>query len=652
MILEVSVVLTLLGLFWVLGRVLLLTCGAQEHDWLAAPLGLCLVGLGANALYFGLNLPVHVIRGALGVVAVMCAVLLIRARLSRQVWGHLLVLVAVFLVLALPAALSGPQYYVFRGNHWDQFNYINQTLAVWANPASEYQHMAPTNFLDRDVLAYGVKWINLRPAVALTAALVMPGTGNLHLLAFLYVTALWALAFPAVAFAWRELLDVHGVTAPGRALVVAPALAFVFGFWGQYVFDLNAWSQMASLSLSVATVFAYLRLLRCLGAPGAGRTSAVGEYVVTATLSSGMFLFYPESAVLHAAFLGAASVAWFVVARRMPGVAAAASLALLPVITVLLSSLPNWEATIGLLQTQLAFQNAQAPEWWRYFDNYWRGIHGAATGRLEWPSTVLNLSLALQGLFFVTPIYATPRLVRWGWILAAATLSAGSYLSLARGLLGQVLRNPATAYLTTIVAVGTAFLLHLVSRNQLWAFGKALSYLSPYLFLVLCLGLARAVRKTGADSPTPVHREWATAAFAVVYLVLQLGFGGLRFWVARDPSGIGYDSATYPSVQAAGLKVDHAWALTPVPYLGCRAVGISVGEVPVERREAVDFQVQQLKQVLFYNGVRYYDSRPIRWHFAVGEPLGTAPPVVTDCTAELGKLASGQWAFMPRRHGR
>lgn len=175
MILEVSVVLTLLGLFWVLGRVLLLTCGAQEHDWLAAPLGLCLVGLGANALYFGLNLPVHVIRGALGVVAVMCAVLLIRARLSRQVWGHLLVLVAVFLVLALPAALSGPQYYVFRGNHWDQFNYINQTLAVWANPASEYQHMAPTNFLDRDVLAYGVKWINLRPAVALTAALVMPG---------------------------------------------------------------------------------------------------------------------------------------------------------------------------------------------------------------------------------------------------------------------------------------------------------------------------------------------------------------------------------------------------------------------------------------------------------------------------------------------
>ena len=57
-----------------------------------------------------------------------------------------------------PRMSAASRYYVFRGNHWDHFGYINQSLTILSHPFATYENAAPAQFLATDVLA-------ARPAV-------------------------------------------------------------------------------------------------------------------------------------------------------------------------------------------------------------------------------------------------------------------------------------------------------------------------------------------------------------------------------------------------------------------------------------------------------------------------------------------------------
>ena len=683
--LETLVGLVFLFALWVLGRGVIMACNASDFDWLAMPLGLCVVGLTGNALYFAAGLSIQSIQLVFLFALLACFALILYQRIERGEWLRLLGVCGIFFVLALPAYLGGEQYYVFQGNHWDHLNYINQALALGANPYSTYQNALATDFLAKDLLVHALPLLSLRPAVGLLFAVLLPaGKGNIHLLAFLYVTALWALTFPAACFAWERILKGDGERAKGPSLLLAPPLAYVLGFWGQYIFDINSWSQMSSLSLLLALVFAYAHMLQQLTDPLAPKAqNLMPAFVLTALLSAGAFLFYPENTSVHALLILLATVLWCVVKRIIPRFTVFATLGILIVSALLLSSLPHWEGTVGFLQIQTDWAATARPNWWQYFDRYWLGLHErvfppikdiwrdiwavqdlarhqyrplpsiadvAATPSLilsvATPSLILsvvvsvvpNLILSLVGMFFVTPDYDAPLVMRYGWMALTIILALVILYSLANTLIICFRSNEATIFVKTFVLFGILLLFYFLANRAFWSLGKALSFISPYLCIVIFLPLIEKTRTyVNPRNGSIMFVNVMMRGVAMVFIASQIGFGMARLWAARDPNGIGYSNATYPSIQGIHMKADYLWDMDPGALAGCKGVHLHNDKNP--------FYMEYMKQKLAYVGVPYFTEQPVESNYfpGSGQRIGKAPIIPIDCNAVFMQGASGKW---------
>ncbi len=725
MMIEVPVVLIFLFSLWVFGRSLILACRLDDSDWLAMPIGLCLVGLVSNILYFTVGLSAQLIQLVFLSILIPCLVMVLQRGVPRCEWSRLLSVLGVFLLLALPAFIGGEQYYVFRGNHWDQFNYINQALTLWDNPFSVYHHALASHFLAKDILVHGMPFIQYRPAVGLVLALLLPGgQGNIHLLAFLYVTALWALVFPALCFAWKRVLEAYDRGTDHFLILIGPAFAYTIGFWGQYIFDINAWSQVASLPLLLAFVFQYIRLLQYLVDPSAYKGKSIAsQYIVTGLLVAGAFLFYPENTVIHTGLLLGATVLWYVITRKVPQFTVFVSLVVFSIAVLLISSLPYWNGTAGFLMFQVKNVSAgQGTNYWRYFDRYWLGIHGNVLFSqikpavvhglsvrtcfdhywagvhiprwLGYISTGANFILALTGMFFITPNYDVPFLLRYSWIFITIILAIAAVYHLAVNFLPRFKDNQTAVFLKGFFLSGILFLLYLLKKKALWTFGKALSFLSPYLFLVLCLGLFVRSNSFG---------DRLIKMFIIVFIIFQIVFGMYRLWSARDPNGIAYDNLTYPSIEDTAMKTTYRWDRDPGMYTHCQGIDLDGGISPlgavtkkafsddhldadavwgelIERGyidpqgviqakfeglkdssdmilsrmydsqkeqiyailQEASFYLEYMKQKFIYLQIPYFSSLPVMSYYNQGDQVGRQLPIVTDCKMGITQV-SDKW---------
>ena len=630
----------LVGLFflialWVFGRSLIVVSSAKDCDWLAMPIGLCIVGLTSNLLYFGADLTVQLIQLLFLCALFPCLYLIFSRGIRCDEWGRIVAVCGIFLLLALPAWIGGEQYYVFRGNHWDHFNYINEALTLSENPYHIYQNANVSRFLSKDVLLHGMTFIGKRPAVALVFALLLPGgQGNIHLLAFLYVSALWALVFPAACFAWGRILEAYDIEASRFLLFICPPFAYVVGFWGQYIFDINAWSQMASLSMQLAFVFAYMRLLKKLcDLPACRYQSIITDYVVSGVLAAGAFIFYPENAVSEALFLLAATIVWCAVVRKIPSVV---SLALFTVSVLFIAAAPNWDGTVGFLMGQIKSGTGHFPDWWVFFDSYWKGLHGSVPSQFGYIGKLANVILAAIGMYFVTPDYSMPSWICYAWDIITIILSILVGYSLLICLFARFRVNQTSVFLKVFFLSGVLFLLYFLWRDALWSLGKGLSFLSPYLFLVLCIGFAETGKKlTSALTRTNSFGDIMIKYFLIFFVISQIAFGAARLWCARDPNGIGYDNSTYPSLQGTTRKTACLWNMDPGEYSQCKGVHLYNDTDP--------FYMEYMKQKLAYLGVPYFSSMPVKTHFDGGYEVGRQQHIITDCNAVFMKGQSGKW---------
>lgn len=692
---ELSAGLLFLLSLWVFGRTLIVICRIEDCDWAAMPTGLCLVGLIGNVLYFMCGLTVQWIQLLFLGALVPCLVIVFRHSVGLCEWKRVLATLGVFLFLALPVFIGGEQYYVFRGNDDDHFNYMDQGLAIWTHPYSVYpkalisgrpyslheELLAARKFMSNDVLMHGVSYFDMRPAVGLVFGLFLPGGwGNIHLLASLYVTGLWALFFPAACFAWKRLLEACKSDKTGGLFFTGPPFAYVVGFWGQSAFDFNSWSEMAALSLLLAFVFQYLRLLQKLTAPSRYESKTLlSQYITTGVSGGGGFLFYPEATMMNVALILMATVLWYIVTRNVLRLSHVVSLAVFAAIVLLASALPDYHTTARFLRAAIFCAASHWPHW-RYLNTYWLGIHdntfirhihGAIVHGLEvlkgyhkyrlgippanvffhdavgglkllkssngyWSglhvppvvgyiTSFANLILACIGMFFVTPDYSVPFLIRYGWIVFTVILAGMAVYSIAAIAGGLSRTNQTALFLKSFFISGILFILILFYRGALWTVAMALSYFSPYLFLVFCLGLVER------------HNQ-IIKVFVVVLIVSQISFGAYRLWAARDPNGIGYDNATYPSIFNKTMKTQYIWNMDINAYAPCKGVRL----YDVDNGNYMEY----MKQKFTYFKIPYFSSLPVKSHFEVeGEgiiKLGQEPPMITDC--EMGiTMVGDKW---------
>ncbi len=525
------------------------------------------------------------------------------ARLAAvvAVWG-----VVITGVLLAPAWTGGNQFTVFQGNQWDTFGYLNSAVVFAREPYQAVMAATEDDFLRNPLLAYAQNNLGIRPAVHLLyAAFGSIEVNEMHGAYYSFLVFFLAQFAPASLFVLKNLFP------EGRlpALLIASSV-FPLGFWGQYVLDINAWSQISSvpvlfllfgLLVMAATNQTYDRRvqLRLAGA-------------IAIAVSGSLFL-YPESLVYHLVTL--VPVVLVVIAMRLRGTRGGWATAFLPLLGLggLMSGILYFDGTLALAYGQS--QLGRVP-WWHFFQGFFQGRDGWGVAPL---GNAVDFVAAFFGLYFVTP---APVAQVWFSLVQRfliGLLVVGLLAALAAGLQRRDGRAPFKAgrdgiHLRLAVFALCALALlapaaWLAIREFYWQAGKGVSFAAPVFVTLLTLPLLfRASKWYG------VAGNFAVGIFALV----QIGAGPLRIEAARAPDGIHY-ALPYPSVQDEQLKRRLLWELDLLkPHLA-RAKGVLISR-------SNPWSENYLQVFLYAQGIPFFQMGPRDTYFGQGRKLGDGKP--------------------------
>ena len=434
-------------------------------------------------------------------------------------------------LIVLPALIGGEQFAFFRGNHHDSFNYLEAAITYRKLSYAQVSHLTVPELVRHGLFKFGQDNLLYRPQITF----LYSALSSFHPAAFLrlhYILLVYFqfLAFCAVRALAAELL-------PGRRIIpLLLATALVGGFWGQYILDIDAWSQISCMPLTVFSLLLFIKLAETGG--NSGKPHSAFKLIMLYTLVwVGVFYLYPEAAGF---LLPAHAICWGIalcffklrVNWLTAGFAALVACGLL---------LPVYDSNLVFLIGQ-GRGSLAGFDWWNYFQAFLFGRNGVNSGFF---STVADFIAGAGGIYFVTPdatIYAVTAVAVRTLILSGAAVLLFRLATGFRPILSQ-------AWLLLGSQVGTSMLciLGYCLVQQYWTAGKAFTFVA-YLVLLLLIG---SVFCTGSS-----HRSWLNRialTTASVFLLLQLGFFFYRPFAAHKPFGIHYP-APYPALATLELK--------------------------------------------------------------------------------------------------
>ena len=627
-ILDILVVLSFIVVVWGIGAAVLKLLGNDGgYDSLALVAGCSLSLIAINLLYFSFGMSSSDIRILLLTVCCCCLGYLLLMRFhdgGSLPLRELISTLVVFLILILPALIGGEQYFVVRGNYWDHFSYLTAAFGF-----SKFRSYEVTGFTDaflrsNELYRFALTNIHARPSVMLLfAQLLGQNSGDIFQRGFFFTSALLAFAYSPLHLLCRLLGDSQAKRSAAPWLLSLLPLGYLVGFWGQSIFDINAWSQLASLAFLLGSDAAMIILLRpwfqsADESPDSPPSSVA--YLVAGVLVAGAWLLYPENSLAHAGSV--LLVACVLIPGALPEIRwnVVTYVAALPLIP-LLCSLPDYRGTFLFVLRQLTVGAGKTLPWWTYFDSYVFGINVPFPDILTTFSfkshwyLPFNTVVSLLGFYFVTPRQQM-GLLHYPWVLTTIIFA----VVLTRNFVFFLIRPPrhaiARRYLQLFILSGIVFIGWYLLRQKWWTAGKILSYYSPYCYLALIYPLV------GMYGGTEPHHLPGISRFAAgAVLVLSFSFGAARIYSSFDENGIGY-SQNYP------LEVRHnlIWKLDLDGARRCSCVRVDIDD---------PFIGHYVKLKLAYAGIPYYSGLPINTYFGSGKNVGFMEPKVTDGTISL-----------------
>ena len=328
------------------------------------------------------------------------------------------------------------------------------------------------------------------------------------------------------------------------------ALVFALGFWGQYVFDINSWSQIASIPTVLLMTGLLIHIAVIPEAPGAppGRGWRLAAAIALA-LASGLYL-YPESVLVFGAAVWPLAIlillAGAIRVRRLSWQAFVPLAGVVGAATVALEA-----PLLEHITSQIAFGGGVPVNWWGFFQAFFLGRDNQVGSG---PAFAVDFGAGLFGLYFATPPDGITPFVavalRVGIVVTIVSVLVGLVAVVAGRAVGAGSRSLSVetrAQVAAWIAVCLVMWLlpiYLALKGNYWPAGKAVSYASPMLMTVMALPMGFVFTRRML---APLR--WIAAGFVVFQIAQGLG----RIHAATDALGIHY-AVPYPSVQGAALK--------------------------------------------------------------------------------------------------
>jgi hypothetical protein len=522
----------------------------------------------------------------------------------RALMQTLGVVAATYGIILIPAIVGGPQFYVFRGNWWDHFNYIAGMEAISLYRASALRHLTATLVTTDPISLYGAPGIALRPAAVLIAAVYRLPGADVFAYAYSYLAVLLSLLAAVIVARLKELRD----PVNRRALSVLIGISVVVGFWGQLLLDTSVWSHIACLPL-LASLF-YDGLIRPTQAAG---EATIRDRAAKLVLFLAAFIIYPEATVVVVVLLILADLlSTRSLARQLPDTILFAA-------AIVLAAIVDYTGSVRFFADQLAFgvSKAQgASSWFLYtlqpyfgynFTDIFRNNIDELKGITQQggPVALVRTVVSAHPMTALLPANLVPILFGFYPVIAALasysialSVFASGLLILSLGILvvriaGGWRSDEHNRAFMSVLPPFALMVFTFVLLGKIWEIGKAFTFVIPLLLPVFYV-LALRLRRGGASS--------LALAVTLLFVISSAGFATARMWLARSTAGIGHRSP-FPSVIRTDDKVYFRYAL---PTALRRCSGTAVAETHPNRALYLLIGARQYSAAWFDKPFTYY----------------------------------------------
>src|SRR6516164_588930 len=509
-------------------------------------------------------------------------------------------------LMLAPILTGGINFALFQGNLIDAFTYLQSAVTYTKWPYDQIHGATPKQLLDAGLFPVAADNLHQRPAVMILYAVLSNFAPNLFLglnyimlvyFQFLSLGVLWLIAQQLVA------------ERPLRTLVLC--VFIVGGFWGQYILDINAWSQSAALPLLLTVM---LMLLRLFSRERFTAGLSFWSPAAIALVAMGAFYLYPEATMFYLPGMAVALATGFWKTRKTVKISA-----LIPATiatTALLFAVK--ENNVDFLHSQ-AGQALSEVDWWKYFDICFFGRGGISSMP---GADLIDVGTTVLGGYMITPDLHVPGALALVWRGALAGILVLVIANFLRGF--KHLASPDREMLCGAVAVFILQTVVLVFLHKYWTAGKALSFFAFFLLLVVFCPLLAGNSRGG------VLRMWSGVACSV--LLAAQGYMLIYRPIAAKKRSFGHYDAPYPAALDRYLKKRFNFSDWKVLN--------EIGAQDEVRIEVEDPSIQSfVEMLLLSHNRRFYVAFPVYAYVASSVAFPSAKDsTVFTCRLYLGEV--------------
>jgi hypothetical protein len=474
----------------------------------------------------------------------------------------------VFLIFIIYALIIGEQFYIFRGNYWDNMNYISSAILVKDFQFSEILQMKNGNMNYNDpIIINGSKNISVRPiSNILLSIFFFFKIKSIYFSNYLFKVFLLIQIFCSFYFLISQL------KIKSKALL---SIVYIFSFWSLYVFEIDAQSQLGSIAFFLAIVAVLLK----------SNLDVIFLYKSNASifilLCISLFIFYPEFYLIFSLFF---VIFVFLHIKNIHIIKSEGKVFAYLVSIFLLFTLPSYHTNYIALYNQTRAALSPTVDYWGYYGFFLLGdaVELITIKNIQFIKElfknnpqIIDLFLLIKKFFinneyFLIPINIIPSLAGLYFLTVGKIINPQDYiyltitiflniyiLNIFKNNILQIFDRSSKLRLTFL----SFFLIFifasivLIIRSNYWTLIKLYSYIGPIIFLFFSLKLKKNSNKK--------------INFNILFLILIFIFPFYKY--SESNHGIG-KLDNFPSIINSNYKKNIKWFLNKETLLDCNKI--------------------------------------------------------------------------------
>ena len=199
-------------------------------------------------LYFNLNIKIYFISLFFLLSSIFIFIISNKKNeILKEYFKILFLTLPIFFIFLVYGLLAGEQFYIFRGNYWDNMNYISTAILINEMNIKEIYNIK-NNFIDetKAVIYNGSKNIFFRPLISA----ILGQLFQFKIIGFFFINYFFKIFLASQIFLSFYFL-LNQINIKYKYLI---SFVFIFSFWSLYTFETDALSQLGSSAIFICAI--------------------------------------------------------------------------------------------------------------------------------------------------------------------------------------------------------------------------------------------------------------------------------------------------------------------------------------------------------------------------------------------------------------